>query len=405
MSLFAACKAEEEYPTWKLSSTVTASFSDNGNYGYVLTIEGSGKMNDFSSKKDAPWYGKSGRVTQIEITDGITYIANNAFTDCAAKTVILPDSVTSAGENAFSANAKVYAYSKISNTENVYCYSETQPTESGNYWHIVNDTVAVWPTAEAEPLKVLFIGNSYTYYNSLPVLFKKVANAAGAKVEVASVTAGSRRFSEWSNPTNVYGTRVEAALTATNDYDIVVLQERSVSPLSEYDAFSAGAKALATRISQTQKNCKIYLYQTWGNPSSQGNYGGSIPEMESRLRTAYKTVATEIGATVSYVGKAFTYVYETYNLATLGTQSPYWLYQSDNTHPTYLGSYLAACVHTATILGIDPRTTVYNGEFDAEMKAWSEANWEGYSAKNSVGLDEATATLMKEIAYNMVFGS
>ena len=84
MVFFTACGTEDEFPSWKLSSGITASFSDNGSYGFILTVNGSGKMDDFASKKDAPWYGKSGRVTQIEISDGISYIGSNSFTDCAA---------------------------------------------------------------------------------------------------------------------------------------------------------------------------------------------------------------------------------------------------------------------------------------------------------------------------------
>ena len=399
--IICGCGKEDEFPTWDISngSKITASFSDNGKYGFILTVEGSGKMKDYSSAKDAPWYSKSGRVTDIVVSDGITYIGNNSFTNCAAKTVVLPRSVTGAGENAFSANARVYAYSKI--TAAAYVYSETEPTSAGNYWHYVDGAIAIWPNLSGAR-KILFIGNSYTYYNALPVLFKKVANGAGVEVEVNSVTVGSRRFSEWGNPANDYGKLVEAELTKTNDYDIIVLQDRSVSPLSEYNASLTGLKALANRIAETQVNCSVYLYQTWGNPSSQGNYGGSIPAMEARLRTAYENMATEIGASVSYVGKAFTYVYETYDLATQGKNSDKWLYQSDNSHPTFMGSYLAACVHAATMLGIDPRTSTYNGEVDAELTAGFRAIWEGYNTSYSVGIDEATATLMKEIAYSIV---
>lgn len=384
--IMACAEKEEQFPTWDISSNgsqITASFSDNGKYGYILTITGSGAMSDYASAKDAPWNSKAGRITGIAISEGITYIGANSFTGTAIKAMVLPQSVNAMGENAFPSSVKVYAYAKVSNDDNVYVYSENEPTTAGNYWHYVNDIVTVWPNGEVKTQKILFIGNSYTYYNDMPEkIFEPFAKAAGANVTVTSITEGSRRFSEWSNPNNEYGARVEAALTAANDYDIIVLQDRSVSPLSEYNTSLEGVKTLANRIRETQTDCKIYLYQTWGNPSSQGNYGGSIPEMEARLRTAYEGFAAEIGATVSYVGKAFTYVYETYNLATLGKDSPYWLYQDDNSHPLYMGSYLAACVHTATLLGIDPRTSTFNGS-----------------------LDTATATLMKEIAYNIVFGT
>ena len=48
-SLTAACLSgcsEEEATSWTLSDTITASFSDNGSHGYILTVEGSGAMPD-----------------------------------------------------------------------------------------------------------------------------------------------------------------------------------------------------------------------------------------------------------------------------------------------------------------------------------------------------------------------
>lgn len=373
MVFFTACGKDEEFPTWALSPDITASFSDNGNYGFILTIEGGGKMNDFSSKKDSPWYGRSGRVTQIEVSNGITHIGGNSFTDCAAKTVMLPESVISAGENAFSANAKVYAYSKISDAENIYCYSESQPEDEGNYWHFVNGIAEEWQSLSADTIKILFIGNSYTYYNDMPVIFENIANAAGANVTAESITMGSHRLYMWADPADTEGAKVYEALSAQSDYDMIVLQEQSTYPINHYDDFLSGAQTLANEIAKTQTDCRIYMYETWGSPKYGPNHGG-IPEMEMKLRTAYENAAAAIGAEVSYVGKAFTYVYENHKDIDL--------YQSDDTHPTYVGSYLSACVHAAAMLGIDPRTSTFDGE-----------------------LDPTAAALMKDIAYQIVFGS
>ena len=64
---FAACTGGDEY-RWDVSGAdgkITAYFSDNGKYGFILNVEGNGRMNDYSSVKDTPWYGKSGRVTEV----------------------------------------------------------------------------------------------------------------------------------------------------------------------------------------------------------------------------------------------------------------------------------------------------------------------------------------------------
>lgn len=45
----------------------------------VLTISGYGKMNDYSSPWELPWYDIQSDVRKIVIEEGITYIGNNAF--------------------------------------------------------------------------------------------------------------------------------------------------------------------------------------------------------------------------------------------------------------------------------------------------------------------------------------
>lgn len=360
--LLSACTKDEGLPYWNLSSTVTARFSDNGNYGFILTVEGSGEVKDYPSVKDAPWYAKSGRVTEIIIGGGITYIGDNAFAQTAVKTVTLPASVTAIGRNVFPENCIVYSNSRV---------------EAADGRQII-------PAGEAEPqsYKILFIGNSYTYYNDMPEnIFAPLARAAGADVTVESITTGAQNMSNWANPAHEDGARVEAALTAANDYDIVVLQEQSFRPLSNYNGFLSGVQTIAARIRATQTDCKVFLYETWGNPARAGDYGGTVPAMEAQLRTAYENAAAEAGASVSYVGKAFTYVYETYNLASEGKSSPMWLYREDDTHPLYIGSYLAACVHMASLLGIDPETVDYDGDLNAQ-----------------------TAATLKEVAHRTVFG-
>ena len=65
----------------------------------VLTISGTGKMNDYSTH--GPWY-RQGTINQVVIEDGVTYIGIHAFDDCSSITsVALGNSVDSIGWGAF----------------------------------------------------------------------------------------------------------------------------------------------------------------------------------------------------------------------------------------------------------------------------------------------------------------
>ena len=79
-------------------SDVTWLLDDNG----TLTISGSGKMKDYLTVNDSPWYSNRSDITSVIIAPGVTSIGNNAFWRCTGLTSItIPNSVTSIGINAF----------------------------------------------------------------------------------------------------------------------------------------------------------------------------------------------------------------------------------------------------------------------------------------------------------------
>ena len=60
---------------------------------------------------------------------------------------------------------------------------------------------------------VLFIGNSYTYYNDMPKgIFEPLARAAGLPIEVTAITAGGYALSQYADPRDPYGALVDEAL-------------------------------------------------------------------------------------------------------------------------------------------------------------------------------------------------
>ena len=78
----------------------------------VLTIFGSGAMEDYALNVFAPWYDYKDDITSVSIEEGITRIGVYAFRDCAAMTsVALPASITEIGDRAFDECTGLATYS------------------------------------------------------------------------------------------------------------------------------------------------------------------------------------------------------------------------------------------------------------------------------------------------------
>ena len=203
-----------------------------------------------------------------------------------------------------------------------------------------------------EPISVLFIGNSYTFYNDgVWNHFQKLAYAAGYNVAVDQVTIGSHRLYQFADPNEsdpAGGPVVEQKLT-DNVYDIVFLQEQSTAPVDQYAQFESGVVTLANRIKEHNADAQVILYQTWGRETGSSDLTGrgwTNETMTYDLAYGYAKAAALVDATVSPAGIAFHEVYSK-NASTID------LYDADQTHPTLAGTYLASLVHIGTVLGAE----------------------------------------------------
>ena len=225
---------------------------------------------------------------------------------------------------------------------------------------------------------VLFLGNSYTSFNNLPQLVSDIANSMGDTVNFDSNTPGGATFNAHStNATTL-------SKISQNEWDFVVLQAQSQEP-----SFSPGqvandvypyAQILIDSIAQNSSCTEPLFYMTWGRKYGDQQNCVAYPPicsyegMQDRLRKSYLEMANTHNASVSPVGIAWKNA--------MALDSNIELYTTDNSHPSLLGSYLAAC-------------TFYSSIFKKSS----------VGSSSTAGIDSATAVFLQTVASSTVLDS
>lgn len=222
--------------------------------------------------------------------------------------------------------------------------------------------------------RTLFVGNSYTFFSDLPAVHAELATALSLMPAApASVTAGGYTLRQHAMDAATDGTALATFLRtgsdAERDWDAVVLQEQSQIPgfpdgNGERAASEEAASELGALIDDDGGS--VVLYLTWGRERGDDTNPGLFPDfvtMEAALEAGYRAIAARLIAEgravrIAPVGPAFARVHaavlaEGVDPTSEGSAFDA-LYDPDGSHPSALGTYLAACVILSTITGRDP---------------------------------------------------
>lgn len=197
---------------------------------------------------------------------------------------------------------------------------------------------------------VAFLGNSYTYANNLPQMISKLAQSSGDQLNYDSNTPGGYTLQGHSTNSN------SIALIQQGIWDYVVLQEQSQLPsfpISQVntDVFPY-ATILCNMITQYNSCAKPLFFMTWGRKYGDSQNCSVWPPvctyegMDSLLNLRYRMMANTNQAYVSPVGAVWRYI--------RSQDSTIELYSSDQSHPSLIGSYAAACTFYSLIFQKDP---------------------------------------------------
>lgn len=247
---------------------------------------------------------------------------------------------------------------------------------AGNPWVSTReDTVLVVRAHHPAILKVLFLGNSYTYVNDLPLLIHHLARAQGDSMMYDSHCPGGYTLhNHATDPISLSKINADA-------WNWVVLQAQSQEP-----AMSPAQVALQTLPYAMQldsavdhhDSCTMTLfYETWGRKNGDATLCPVYPPvctytgMQNRLKESYKLFADTCRAVMAPAGEAWR--------KSIALNPSLELYQPDESHPSPEGSYLTACVFYEILF----KKSVVNNPFTA-------------------GCDPLTAGFLQQVAHAVV---
>lgn len=255
--------------------------------------------------------------------------------------------------------------------------------------------------------RILFIGNSFTYFNQMPLMLQGLAQASGVPLtcRMQAEAAATLQY-HWDSP-GQGKSRLESS-----PWKYVVLQEQSSTPVNRAQAMKRYAGLFGKLI--RDKGAMPVLFVTWGYREKQDS-GGVDGEMQKILTLEYARLAEETGAILVPAGPAWAACMRQHPKANL--------YLNDGQHPSVLGSYLTACVFYATLFRKSPvglPGTMAAGKHvicnipEAQARALQKVAWEvcrsfdgkrfleAYAAEQSkiVSKEELEPKLTRELTYD-----
>ncbi|MBO4488284.1 MAG: T9SS type A sorting domain-containing protein [Bacteroidales bacterium] len=208
---------------------------------------------------------------------------------------------------------------------------------------------------------VLFIGNSYTEVNNLPQMVTDMAQSTGDAITYQAHTPGGCTFQQ-----HVSGA---APLIQQGGWDYVVLQEQSQLPSFPINQFMNEsypyAQQLCQMIRQYNPEAKIVFYMTWGRKNGDQQNApyypplGTYEGMDSLLFARYMMMAADNQAWVSPVGYVWHYIRDHY--------PDIELYSSDESHPSLIGTYAAACCFYTVFFQKNPQDITFDSSLEPAM--------------------------------------
>ena len=210
----------------------------------------------------------------------------------------------------------------------------------------------------SNPARVLFVGNSYFYYNnSLHNHVRRMVGAHNAeldkRIQYKSATIGGASLDHH----NIDWLTMPGKIGVKEPFELVILAGNSGDALKDNSRAKFAQTVAEHNKVITSRGGKTALYMT---PAYVPPHKELDPQNIRKIEDMYVAVANDNQALVIPVGLAFEEAYRRYPDMKLHDKE-------DGSHPSALGSYLAACTVVASLYSFSPVGNSYTmyGAIDA----------------------------------------
>jgi len=210
---------------------------------------------------------------------------------------------------------------------------------------VLSNFVITAITPQPQTYNVLFIGNSFTYYNDMPTMVETMGQQNGLDLHVEQVTYGGASLIDFATSGTSRTTEVINKLNE-REWDFVILQDHSRKPLDNLTEMLNAIHSLDELIEQN--GAQTVLYSTWSyrdGTDKLATTGLSYEGFYNVLTNGYQQAVEETGAWIAPVGTAFYNLYQDHPDINL--------YVDDDFHPNPQGSFLAAYVFYTLLFGTE----------------------------------------------------
>ena len=241
----------------------------------------------------------------------------------------------------------------------------SRPSTSG-----VHPQMICYPAPEIrDTTRILFVGNSYSYCNTYPFIFKDIAMREGHYADCRMTYVGGYTM----NKHMVYEPSIEAI--KAGGYNYVFLQDQSYERIftgteNDYGSMK-GMIDIAAFVRTHSPEVTPVIALTWGRKHGDNHlrkqdlpliekypsFFLSFEHMQARLNEVVAEEAKAINAKIASQGPAWQIVRR--------ERSDIELFVKDGSHPSYAGSYLAAAVSYLTIYDEPFGANPSDGRLDA----------------------------------------